>query len=127
MQRGWAAVDATATKGKGKKKRTAKFDFVTTHLEAYDDETQRPSIRAQQAAELVAGPASGNKVVLVGDLNSNVPGVQPGDEQAFQVVLDAGFSRRSTQTPASCCVSGPTAPASELITWSTTCSRTAAR
>ena len=104
VTRGWTAVDAKVSKGKGKKRRTAKFDFVNTHFEAFDDETQRPSIRAQQAQELANGPASGRRVVLVGDFNSNVPGVQPGDEQAFQVLLDAGFMRRSTQNPPSCCV-----------------------
>ena len=122
VTRGWTAVDATVTKGKGKKKRKAKFDFVNTHFEAFDDETQTPSIRALQAQELTSGggtyaegPASGKKVVLVGDFNSNVPGVQPGDQQAFQTLLDAGFSRRSTQVPASCCVpSVLTGPATEF-------------
>jgi len=111
VTRGWTAVDASVTKGKRKKKRTARFDFVNTHLEAFGD----PSIRAQQAQELVNGPASGRKVVLLGDFNSNVPGVQPGDEQAFQVLRGAGFKRRSTQNPPSCCVpSVITGPASEF-------------
>ena len=111
VTRGWTAVDAKVSKGKGKKRRTVKFDFVNTHFEAFDDETQRPSIRALQAQELTSGggaygegPASGKKVIIVGDFNSNVPGVQPGDEQAFQVLLDAGFMRRSTLNPPSCCV-----------------------
>ena len=50
VTRGWTATDVTATKGKGKKRAKAKFHFVNTHFEAFDDETQVPSIRAQQAA-----------------------------------------------------------------------------
>jgi hypothetical protein len=64
------------------------------------------SIRATQAKELLAagGPMrSPLPVVALADWNSNVPGVQPGDEQAFQAVLNAGFKRRSTQIPESCC------------------------
>ena len=115
VTRGWVAVDAKATKGKGKNKRTVKFRFVNTHFEAFDDETQRPSIRALQAQELVAGPASAKRVILVGDLNSNVPGVQPGDEQAYEVMLGAGFAERSATSPPSCCVpSVITGPASEF-------------
>lgn len=105
ITRGFAAADVTVQKGKGKDTVKKKFRFVNTHLEAFDDETQRPSIRALQAQELLDGPAKGKRVILLGDFNSNVPGVQPGDEQAFQTLLDGGFSRRSTQSPASCCVS----------------------
>jgi hypothetical protein len=115
VTRGWVSVDAKATKGKGKKKRSVKFRFVNTHFEAFDDETQRPSIRALQAQELVSGPANGKRVILVGDLNSNVPGVQPGDEQAYEVVLGAGFVERGATSPPSCCVpSVITGPASEF-------------
>ncbi|MFL5869787.1 MAG: hypothetical protein ACJ75R_01805 [Solirubrobacterales bacterium] len=111
--RGWAALDATVTKGKGKHELQRKFRFVDTHLEAFDDETQHPSIRALQAQELIAGmsgpygegPGGGSrKVILVGDLNSNVPGVKPGDEQAYQAMLDGGFTERSTSIPPGCCV-----------------------
>jgi hypothetical protein len=119
VTRGWTAADVTVkapSKGKGDKKGQKKvkksFRFVNTHFEAFDDETQVPSIRALQATELTAdsdspygeGPASANKVILAGDLNSNVPGVKPGDEQAYQVMLDAGFTERSTSDPLSCCV-----------------------
>jgi hypothetical protein len=119
--RGWTALDATVTSGKGKNAVQKKFRFVNTHLEAFDDETQHPSIRALQAQELIAGPsdpygegpAAAGKVILVGDLNSNVPGVKPGDEQAYQAMLDGGFSERSTPTPPGCCVpSVITGPAS---------------
>jgi hypothetical protein len=110
--RGWTALDATVTapaddtgSGEGDEKVKKSFRFVNTHFEAFDDETQVPSIRALQAQELASGPAAANKVILVGDLNSNVPGVKPGDEQAYQVMLDAGFTERSTSDPLSCCVS----------------------
>jgi hypothetical protein len=105
VTRGWTAGDVTVKKGKGKEKLKRKFRFVNTHFEAFDDETQRPSIRAQQATEVVNGPAAKNRTIMLGDFNSNVPGVQPGDEQAFQVILDAGFKRRYSGDPLSCCVS----------------------
>ena len=115
VTRGWTAGDVTVKKGKGKKQVKRKFRFVNTHFEAFDDETQRPSIRALQATEVVNGPASKNRTIMLGDFNSNVPGVQPGDEQAFQVILDAGFKQRATSNPLSCCVSNLfTSPATEF-------------
>jgi Endonuclease/Exonuclease/phosphatase family len=115
VTRGWTAGDITVQKGKGKSKVKKKFRFVNTHFEAFDDETQRPSIRAQQATEVVNGPASKKRTIMLGDFNSNVPGVQPGDEQAFQVILDAGFKRRATSDPLSCCVNNMfTAPPSQF-------------
>ena len=69
VTRGWTSVDA---KVRGSKK----FHFVNTHLEAFDNEAEYPSIRAQQAAELVA------------------PG-RPGDEQT------AGDPASATSTPTS--------------------------
>jgi hypothetical protein len=115
VTRGWTAGDITVQKGKGKSKVKRKFRFVNTHFEAFDDETQRPSIRALQATEVVNGPASKKRTIMLGDFNSNVPGVQPGDEQAFQVILDAGFERRATSNPLSCCVNNLfTAPPSQF-------------
>ena len=113
VTRGWVAADAKAKQGKGKKRRKVEFEFVNTHFEAFDDETQVPSIRALQAQELISGPtgpygegpAFGKKVIVVGDLNSDVPGVKPGDEQAFQTMLSGGFRDRGTTDPLSCCVS----------------------
>jgi endonuclease/exonuclease/phosphatase family metal-dependent hydrolase len=114
VTRGWTAVDATVQKGKGKKKVKKKFRFVNSHFEAFDDETQVPSVRAQQATELVNGPGSAKRTIMLGDFNSDVPGVKPGDDQAFQVILNAGFERR-TNAPGSCCVSNLfTAPATEF-------------
>jgi hypothetical protein len=115
VTRGWTAGDVTVQKGKGKDKMKRKFRFVNTHFEAFDDRTQRPSIRAQQATEVVNGPASKKRTIMLGDFNSDVPGLVAGDEQAFQVILDAGFERRATSDPLSCCVSSLfTAPASEF-------------
>ena len=115
VPRGWQSVDARVRGSK-------KFRFVHTHLEAFDNDPQQntmldtiadpptqtvvsnAAVRAIQADELVEGPAKAKiPVVLLGDLNSNVPGVKPGDENAFQRILAARFKRRSTQKPASCC------------------------
>jgi hypothetical protein len=96
VYRGWTSVEA--------KVRGKRFKFVNTHLEAFDDETQFPSIRALQAGEVVKKPARSRlPVILLGDFNSNVPGVKPGDQQAFQRILRARFKRRSTLRPPSCC------------------------
>lgn len=102
VTRGWTSVDATV-------RGSRKFHFVDTHLESFDDPSQVPSIRAQQAAELVepGGPATSSlPVILVGDLNSDVPTeTAPGDGQAYRVLLHAGFRERSTYQPLGCCIS----------------------
>jgi endonuclease/exonuclease/phosphatase family metal-dependent hydrolase len=100
VPRGWTAIDAKA-RGSGW------FRLVETHLEAFDPRVLHPSIRAQQAGELIAsgGPATGDlPVVLVGDLNSDDDTVVPDDQQAYRVLLDGGFSERSTNDPLSCCI-----------------------
>lgn len=119
VKRGWEATDVRV-------RGSRKFRFVNTHLEAFDSNAtdndmfnastsntttvSRGTIRKTQALEVVNGPAKSRlPVVLLGDLNSNVPEEQTGDFQAFQAVLDAGFRRRSTQSPASCCT-GPVNP-----------------
>ncbi|MGD9737723.1 MAG: endonuclease/exonuclease/phosphatase family protein [Solirubrobacterales bacterium] len=101
IKRGWTALDARV-RGSGW------FRFVNTHLEAFDPPQLVPSIRALQAAELVApgGPAANGAlpVVLVGDLNSDDDTVSPGDQQAYRVLLEAGLSERSTNDPLGCCL-----------------------
>lgn len=100
VTRGWTAVDA---KVRGSKL----FRFVNTHLEAFDDRNQVPSIRALQAAELVApgGPATSRlPVVLLGDLNSDDDTVDTGDQQAYRTLIAAGMRERSTNRPLSCCI-----------------------
>jgi endonuclease/exonuclease/phosphatase family metal-dependent hydrolase len=101
VTRGWTAVDA---KVRGSKK----FRFVNSHLEAFDPETVYPSIRAQQAAELVApgGPAASKlPVILVGDFNSDVKTeVKLGDGQAYRVLTKAGFRERATTKKRTCCL-----------------------
>ena len=101
VTRGWTSVDATVRGSKP-------FHFVNTHLEAFDNEAEYPSVRAQQAAELVApgGPATGKlPVVLVGDLNSDLKTeVKPGDGQAYRVITKAGFRERSATKPTGCCI-----------------------
>ena len=101
VTRGWTRVDARV-------RGSYRFRFVNTHLEAFDPETVVPSVRAQQAAELVAagGPARSRlPVILVGDLNSDVrTEVKPGDAQAYRVMLQAGFRERARNAPLSCCI-----------------------
>jgi endonuclease/exonuclease/phosphatase family metal-dependent hydrolase len=100
IKRGWTATDAKV-RGSGW------FRFVNTHLEAFDPAALVPSIRALQAGELVApdGPATSSlPVVLVGDLNSDDDTVEPGDQQAYRVLLEAGMVERSTNSPLSCCL-----------------------
>jgi endonuclease/exonuclease/phosphatase family metal-dependent hydrolase len=101
VTRGWTSVDATVRGSK-------KFHFVNTHLEAFDNEAEYPSVRAQQAGELVApgGPATSKlPVILVGDLNSDVKTeVKPGDGQAYRVMTKAGFRERATSKPTGCCI-----------------------
>jgi len=109
VQRGWTAVDVKAQKGRGDKRQRTRFRFVNTHLEAFDDETQNPSIRSQQARELYApdGPADKKRVVLLGDLNSDDDTVQPADQQAYRALVEGGFRERSTANPLSCCLNDP--------------------
>lgn len=99
VTRGWTSVDA---KVRGSKK----FHFVNTHFEAFDPETVYPSVRAQQAEELVAGPAKSSlPVILVGDLNSDIKTeVKPGDSQAYRVMKRAGFRERAAEKPTGCCI-----------------------
>jgi endonuclease/exonuclease/phosphatase family metal-dependent hydrolase len=99
--RGWASVDAVVDGSQP-------FRFVDTHLESFDPQTVVPSIRAQQAAELVApnGPLTTKlPAILVGDLNSDTKtAVQPGDGQAYETLVKAGMRERSTYEPLGCCL-----------------------
>jgi endonuclease/exonuclease/phosphatase family metal-dependent hydrolase len=109
VTRGWASVDATV-------RGSAPFHFVDTHLESFDPQTVVPSIRAQQAAELVApdGPLTNDlPTVLVGDLNSDTKtAVQPGDGQAYETLVKAGMRERSTYKPLGCCLETALLPVS---------------
>jgi endonuclease/exonuclease/phosphatase family metal-dependent hydrolase len=100
VTRGWVAIDA-------KVRGSRMFRFVDTHLEAFDPAAEVPSIRARQAAELVAagGPATSKlPVILVGDLNSDDDTVEAGDQQAYRTLLKAGMRERSTGKPLGCCL-----------------------
>ena len=98
VDRGWVSVEA---KVKGKK-RTSRFRFVTTHLEAFGD----PAIREAQAKELTEGPLDTRRqVILVGDLNSGIARhnepEQPGDDLAFRALDD--FGMKDNGAVQSCC------------------------
>lgn len=100
IKRGWTATDARV-------RGSDWFRFVNTHLEAFDPAALVPSIRSLQAAELVAptGPATSDlPVVLLGDLNSDDDTVEPGDQQAYRTLLEAGMVERSTDDPLGCCL-----------------------
>ena len=113
VTRGWTRVDA-------KVPGAARFRFVNTHLEAFDNQPSNHAstgadvgngaIREAQARELFkrGGPATGPRpVILVGDLNSDVrTEVKPGDGLAYRALLGAGFAERSTNRPLGCCLQG---------------------
>jgi endonuclease/exonuclease/phosphatase family metal-dependent hydrolase len=98
VTRGWTALDASVRGGK-------KVHFVNTHFEAFDPNTEVPSIRAKQAGELLAGPlVSKLPTILVGDLNSDDDTVEPGDRQAYEALVGGGMRERSTNDPLGCCL-----------------------
>ena len=122
IKRGWTATDA-------KVRGSDWFRFVNTHLEAFDPAALVPSIRALQAAELVApgGPATSSlPVVLVGDLNSDDDTVEPGDQQAYRRCSKRAWSsaaptsRSAAASSRACWRKGPAAASPTSTTRSTT-------
>ena len=100
VTRGWTRVEAKVGAGPW-------FSFTNTHFEAFDDETQTPSIRQLQATETgePGGYADSNRpTVLVGDLNSDDQSVAENDQKAYNALLGFGWRPRSTESPMSCCV-----------------------
>jgi endonuclease/exonuclease/phosphatase family metal-dependent hydrolase len=111
VTRGWNAVDAKVGQSKT-------FRFVNTHFEAFDSaktgnhtnkgtDVNKGKVREAQALELskAGGPATGSRVILVGDLNSDKNSVPaPGDKLAYKALLARGFFERSTSNPFGCCL-----------------------
>lgn len=98
VARGWQSL-------KVKVRNSPWFRFSNTHLESFDDRTQRPSIRAQQAQELVDEVKRGSQPnIVVGDFNSDKPGLVKGDAQAYKVMLANGYTSVGTRDPWSCCI-----------------------
>jgi endonuclease/exonuclease/phosphatase family metal-dependent hydrolase len=100
VDRGWASVEASIKTGK----KTRKFRFVNTHLEAFGD----PTIREAQAKELTRGPLKTSKqLILVGDLNSGIARhkqpEQAGDDLAFKALVK--FGMKDNGAVQSCCYS----------------------
>jgi endonuclease/exonuclease/phosphatase family metal-dependent hydrolase len=106
-------VDVTSVRGwqrmNIKVRNSPWFRYGNTHLEAFDDRTQRPSIRslqAQEFADVVRVNQHGKDLVASGDFNSDFPGLVPGDEQAYLTMRRNGFYDIGTKSPLSCCISG---------------------
>jgi hypothetical protein len=104
VDRGWVSVEARirGRGARGARARTSRFRFINTHLEAFGD----PTIREAQAKELIAGPLSTRKqVILVGDLNSGIARhnepERPGDDLAFRAL--AAFGMKDNGAVQSCC------------------------
>ena len=111
VTRGWARVDAKVPGAR-------QFRFITTHLEAFDNQLTNHTniggdvgngqIRQAQAKELIkrGGPATGKlPVILVGDLNSDTKTqIKPADALAYEALLHAGLAERSTSNPLGCCL-----------------------
>jgi endonuclease/exonuclease/phosphatase family metal-dependent hydrolase len=66
FDRGWASIDA--------KLKHKPFHFVNTHLETEES----PLVQEEQAAEFLAGPAKGGRVIATGDFNSAADGSTTG-------------------------------------------------
>jgi hypothetical protein len=112
VTRGWTRTDV-------KLRGVPRFRFVNTHLEAFDNQAinhvntgadvGNGQIREAQAKELFkpGGPATGSRVILLGDLNSDVKTeVKPGDGLAYRALRGGGFVERSTSKPLGCCLQG---------------------
>jgi endonuclease/exonuclease/phosphatase family metal-dependent hydrolase len=111
VTRGWTRTEARIP-GAGR------FNFVNTHLEAFDNQAQNGTndgssvgngeVRQAQARELTArgGPARSKlRTILLGDLNSDVATeVRPGDSLAYRSLLARGFRERSRSDVMSCCL-----------------------
>jgi len=94
FNRGWASIDGVVN--------GQKFHFVDTHLEV---EGATAPIQEAQGNELLAGPASGPKpVILVGDLNSAADGSTTKTyANVTKTFSDAWITSRNSSPGFSCC------------------------
>jgi endonuclease/exonuclease/phosphatase family metal-dependent hydrolase len=81
--RGWVAADVQTPEGA--------FRFVSTHMEDLDLDVQ-----LAEAAELLGGPASGPKTILVGDINSDADAAG----ETYENLRAAGFGDAWSETNA---------------------------
>jgi endonuclease/exonuclease/phosphatase family metal-dependent hydrolase len=81
--RGWVAADVQTPKGT--------FRFVSTHMEDLDIDVQ-----LAEAGELLAGPASAPRTILVGDINSDAAAAGA----TYENLLAAGFTDAWSETNA---------------------------
>ena len=117
--RGWTSAEVNA--------RGARFKFVNTHLESFDNDVklaQAKELVARRSDDYSAGPANPQAsklpIVLVGDLNSDDEIVERlgdseghrNDEKPYAAIRRSGFTERSPDKEGlakdvlSCCVNG---------------------
>jgi len=104
LHRGYAGIDGVVA---GKR-----FRFLDPHAEAYS-----AAAANGQFKELLAGPAKSRTLptIIAGDFNSDP--ADPGDDNAYNTVIAAGFIDVAKRTATCCQNETVNNPTSELKTW----------